>query len=109
KIEWWYFTGNLRDASGHLFGYQLTFFRTAFAPRPPTRPSPWAMSDLYLAHAAVSDITTKRFLFKDRLARGRPGLAYASDHALDVMLLDWSAGTDEQGTRLRAADKDFAI
>ena len=41
KIEWWYFTGNLRDASGHLFGYQLTFFRTAFAPRPPTPRRSW--------------------------------------------------------------------
>ena len=27
KTEWWYFTGNLVDAEGHRFGYELTFFR----------------------------------------------------------------------------------
>src|SRR5471032_1954459 len=28
KTEWWYFTGNLRDAnSGRSYGYELTFFR----------------------------------------------------------------------------------
>ena len=27
KTEWWYFTGNLQDASGNPYGYQLTFFR----------------------------------------------------------------------------------
>lgn len=109
KTEWWYFTGNVRDAGGRLFGYQLTFFRTAFLPQAATRPSPWAMNDLYFAHAAVSDIDGKKFLFKDRLARGRPGLADASDHQLDVNLLDWSAVSDGHETRLKAADKDFAI
>ena len=57
KTEWWYFTGNLREKStGRRFGYQLTFFRSAFVPHATTRPSPWAMSDLYFAHAAISDI-----------------------------------------------------
>ena len=32
RNEWWYFTGNLNDAAGRAFGYQLTFFRTALAP-----------------------------------------------------------------------------
>ena len=27
RTEWWYFTGNLRGPAGHLFGYELTFFR----------------------------------------------------------------------------------
>src|SRR4051812_48577966 len=55
KLEWWYYTGHLRDASGHRFGYQLTFFRSAFRPQPIERESPWAMTDLYFAHAAISD------------------------------------------------------
>ena len=37
KTEWWYFTGNLRGAAGHRLGYQLTFFRTAFAATPATQ------------------------------------------------------------------------
>src|SRR5436190_17827084 len=48
KTEWWYFTGNLRErATGRRFGYQLTFFRSSFVPAATTRPSPWAMTDLY--------------------------------------------------------------
>jgi len=29
KTEWWYYTGNLHNAAGRRFGYQLTFFRNA--------------------------------------------------------------------------------
>src|SRR6202011_3565229 len=67
RTEWWYFTGNLRDSSGHPFGFQLTFFRNAISPQPTARPSPWGMNDLYFAHAAISDIGDSRFVFKDRL------------------------------------------
>lgn len=109
KTEWWYFTGNLRDAAGHRFGYQLTFFRTAYAPHATTRPSKWGMSDLYFAHAAVTDVSGQMFTFKDCLQRGRPGLAEASDQTLDVSLLDWSARFGEGGIRLRAMEKGFAI
>src|SRR3954454_22745054 len=77
KTEWWYFTGNVRDAAGRRVGYQLTFFRSAFAPAATTRPSPWAMTDLSFAHAAVSDVDGRAFVFKDRRQRGRPGLAGA--------------------------------
>lgn len=109
KTEWWYFTGNLRDASGREFGYQLTLFRTAFAPHATTRPSPWAMTDLYFAHAAITDLQGKKFVFKDRLERGRPGLAWASDKTLDVVLLDWSARLDGKSIELRAKESGFQI
>src|SRR5439155_22112268 len=103
-------TGNVRDAAGRRFGYQLTFFRSAFSPAATNRPSPWAMTDLYFAHAAVSDVDGRAFAFKDRLQRGRPGLAAASDRTLDVSLLDWSAVRGDDGTiRLKAAEPDFAI
>ena len=29
KTEWWYYTGNLKSADGHRFGFELTFFRQA--------------------------------------------------------------------------------
>ncbi|HWE94489.1 MAG TPA: lipocalin-like domain-containing protein, partial [Tepidisphaeraceae bacterium] len=109
KTEWWYFTGNLRDEAGHRFGYQLTFFRTAVAPAVAERPSPWAMRDLYFAHAAISAIDGKQFIFKDRMQRGRPGLAFASDQTLDVSLLDWSAKQLPDGIALRANEPGFGI
>ena len=67
KTEWWYFTGNLRDPSGRRLGYQLTFFRTAYAPAATSRPSAWGMNDLYFAHAAISDMGGRSFTFKDCL------------------------------------------
>jgi predicted secreted hydrolase len=109
RTEWWYFTGNLRDPAGREFGYQLTFFRTAFAPHATTRPSAWGMTDLYFAHAAISDLRGWTFVFKDQLERGRPHLAWASDKTLDVMLLDWSAALKGDGIHLRASEKGFAI
>jgi predicted secreted hydrolase len=109
KLEWWYFTGNLHDSTGRKLGYQLTFFRSAFSPGEPSRSSPWGMRDVYFAHAAVSDITGKQFFFKDRLDRARPGLAFSSDHTLDVSLLDWSATLDGDTIRLKCAEKEFSI
>ncbi len=110
KIEWWYFTGNCRDAAGHRLGYQLTFFRTALSPTTTTRPSAWAARDVYFAHLAVTDIDGKHFAFKDRLERGRPGLAEASDRTLDVSLLDWSCKLDAAGAiHLLASDGDLKL
>jgi predicted secreted hydrolase len=109
KLEWWYFTGNLHDSSGRKFGYQLTFFRSAFNPNSATRPSAWGMTDVYFAHAAVSDIGNKTFLFKDLLERSRPGLAFSSDQTMDVALLDWSCKLTDGKIKLAAAEKNFAI
>lgn len=111
KTEWWYFTGNLRERStGRRFGYQLTFFRSAMTPAPTTRPSPWAMTDLYFSHAAISDVASQQFHFKDRLQRGRPGLAESSAETMDVSLLDWSARLDERRViHLHGAEASFAI
>jgi predicted secreted hydrolase len=109
KLEWWYFTGNVHDSSGRKLGYQLTFFRSAFAPQPTSRPGGWAANDLYFAHAAVSDLSAKKFAFQDLAERGSAGLAGASDQTLDVSLLDWSCKLDGNAIRLKAADRKFAI
>jgi predicted secreted hydrolase len=109
KTEWWYFTGNVRDAAGRPFGFQLTFFRSAFTPTPATRPSPWGMTDLYFAHAAVSDVNGQGFRYADRLARARAGYALASAESLDVTLKDWRCHQADAGICLTAADADLAI
>ncbi len=103
KTEWWYFSGNLHDKSGRRFGYQLTFFRVATVAQPSTRPTDWALSDLYFAHAAISDIRGKNFLFKDRLQRAKVGRAESSDRTLDVYLRDWRAKLDEHGNTILSA------
>ncbi len=67
------------------------------------------MNDLYFAHAAISDIEAKSFAFRDRLERGRAGLAAASDQCLNVSLLDWSAKQDGGKMHLLADEKQLAI
>ena len=109
RLEWWYFTGNMHDSMGRRFGYQLTFFRTAFSPEKNQRLSQWGMNDLYFAHAAVSDIDGKTFFYKDRLERPHTGLAFSSDQTMDVLLLDWSAKLDDGKIELKCPEKDFVI
>jgi len=109
KTEWWYLTGHLRtDEAKRHFGYQLTFFRSALTPTPQPRPSPWAATHLFLAHAAISDVTNQTFRHAERLARERQGYAHASAETMDVRLKDWSTTptADGQSIRLRAADTD---
>ena len=54
KIEWWYYTGNVKAADGRRFGYQVTFFRVG-VDHTPANPSRWAVRDLFMTHLAVSD------------------------------------------------------
>ena len=35
RTEWWYVTGNLTSADARDYGFQLTIFRSALAPRAP--------------------------------------------------------------------------
>ncbi|MEK7350705.1 MAG: lipocalin-like domain-containing protein, partial [Nitrospirota bacterium] len=61
RTEWWYYTGQLTAKDGRPFGYELTFFRRGM-PREQTKtlPSKWAVSHLYLAHFAISDLSKGR-------------------------------------------------
>src|ERR1700677_4289828 len=68
QTEWWYYTGNLKTADGHAFGFQLTFFREG-VDRSSKSNSPWTPADLYLAHLALSDIGGQRYYHTQRLNR----------------------------------------
>ena len=78
QTEWWYYTGNLQDRSGHRFGFELTFFRQAInlpknaaVGEEPT----WRPDQIYLAHLALSDIDGRSFYHAERLNRTGPGIA----------------------------------
>ncbi len=96
KIEWWYLTGHLftpetAAAPARRFGFQATFFRSA-APRDvAARPSPAAFGhdQIYLAHMALIDTATGRFLHQERLNRAGWD-ASASTETLAVRNGDWS-------------------
>jgi predicted secreted hydrolase len=100
KIEWWYYTGNVKAADGRRFGYQITFFRVGID-HTPANPSKWAIRDLYMTHLAVSDAKGQRYRYAEKLSRGGPGLAGARDDHYSVWNEDWSAGIRDQGSGIR--------
>jgi predicted secreted hydrolase len=113
RNEWWYFTGNLADADGRHFGFQLTFFRVALSPVPATRESAWATNQAWMAHFTLTDTALGRFHTAERLGRGAVGLAGAKPSPFRVWLGDWQAtGQGDSGffpLRLTAAHEGFAI
>jgi len=113
RNEWWYLTGNLDTADGREFGYQLTFFRIALAPEgaAPARASAWAARDVWMAHAAVTDIHGRQHYHSQRLARGAAGLAGVSGSPFRLWLDDWHiSGSDPVFPwKISATTREFGI
>ena len=90
RTEWWYFTGNLHEAGGRHYGFELTFFRIALAAAAPERESAWGASEIWMAHFAVTDTAAQRFHAFERFARGALGLAGATAEPFRVWTERWS-------------------
>jgi predicted secreted hydrolase len=71
RIEWWYVTANLVDASGVAYGAQWTLFRQATKPR--AQQEGWANQQIWMGHAAVTRADTHRY--GEAFARGGVGQA----------------------------------
>jgi predicted secreted hydrolase len=109
RIEWWYFTGNLRTEDGRELGYQLTFFRIGVQVEP-VNPSPWAVRDLHMVHFAVSDLAGGKYYSAQRLDRSGPGLCGAAADGLHVWHEQWVAEALPDGSiRLAADEPGFAL
>ena len=110
KIEWWYYTGNLKMDDGRRVGYQVTFFRVG-VDQAPLNPSTWAVRDLFMTHLAVSvpDIPDG-YQFEERLNRAGPGIAGADAMTYRVWNEDWSAGLDSSGRHMiRAIGRGLGV
>jgi predicted secreted hydrolase len=113
RTEWWYYTGQVTTKDGRPFGYELTFFRRGM-PRDQTKtlPSQWAVTHLYLAHFAISDLSKGRFHYADKMSRAGLGKAGAARDRLHVWIDGWSAESPSAAPDtqiLQAADGDMAI
>jgi len=97
RNEWWYITGNLKDAAGQHFGYQVTFFRIALSPDEPASASDWAGNQVWMAHVALSNINAGQHWHDQRLARDAAGLAGQSTTPFGIWLEDWQIIGSEQG------------
>lgn len=108
RTEWWYYTGNLRSRDGRGFGFELTFFRHAVS-RQPAPASPWEIQDLYLAHFALSDLDGGAFHHEQRVNRGGPGLAGASEDLSRVWNGNWRVRWEGENQYLEGTAARFAI
>ena len=80
RTEWWYYTGNLHSETGKRYGFQLTFFRVQISPPAaqkdwPQPASKWRTPHLYLAHAAISDLSGQKHLHAQHIARSALNIA----------------------------------
>jgi predicted secreted hydrolase len=122
KTEWWYLTGWLAPAADSpelaqtaqpTWGYQLTFFRTAFGRSEATSPdrlSPLAVGDLIIFHGALSDLSLASAVHDQGLSRQAAHWAEADTAGLDVYYFanylrqnpegTWQAGFNVGGRRL---------
>jgi predicted secreted hydrolase len=82
RIQWWYFTGHLRDAAGREFGYELTFFGAGVQKR--MYQSKFGVNTIYLSHFAVSDVLGNRYYHFSNADAGAFGFAGADNKRLHV-------------------------
>src|SRR6202789_131289 len=108
QTEWWYYTGNLKAADGHEFGFELTFFREGLN-RNVEKPSDWSASDVYLAHLALSDISGAQFYHRERLNRAGPGIAGASAETGRIWNGNWQIDWKGNAQNLRAISDQFGL
>jgi len=85
RIEWWYLTANLKDASGAQWGAQWTLFRQAMAAG--VQQDGWANQQIWMGHAAVTSATTHRYA--EKFARGGVGQAGAKAMPFRAWIDSW--------------------
>src|SRR5688572_3695578 len=108
KTEWWYFTGNVFDADGNRFGYELTFFRQGISPVSERDPnaSRFLVDDLKFAHFAITDAAGQQFRFAQKTSRGAFGEA-GFDAAQRLAWIDnWTLTMNDDGAFDLTASSD---
>ena len=85
RIEWWYFTGNVKTQIERKFGYELTFFRFALTPEQVKTDSVWRDNQMYMAHFALTDVENNKFYVDERTSRAGNSLAGASSKSLSCL------------------------
>jgi predicted secreted hydrolase len=117
RTEWWYYTGNLHSENGSRYGFQLTFFRSQISPPGaekdwPKPPSRWRTQQVYLAHAAVSDLTGNEYRYKQSISRSAVGIAgiiQEKPELVTISLKNWSVTISPEFHHLKVANGSLAF
>lgn len=102
RIEWWYLTANLSDASGNAYGAQWTLFRQAMAAG--AQDDGWATPQIWMGHAAVTSATVHRAA--ETFARGGIGQAGVTTAPFRAWIDAWEikAGDSFSATNIAPLD-----
>src|SRR5579862_180994 len=106
RTEWWYYTGNVSGTHGERYGFELVFFRMGNRHSTSNRSS-WAVENIYLAHAALTDVHGRQFRYQERVNRAGPGIAGASFEKQQVWNGNWSATWSGDQQTLDAVTDSF--
>jgi predicted secreted hydrolase len=111
RIEWWYLTANLKDASGMAYGAQWTLFRQAMAPG--AEQEGWANQQIWMGHVAVTGANTHRF--SETFSRGGIGQAGVEAQPFRAWIDSWEmrgldgwSGSTIAPLQLTASGVDFS-
>ena len=108
QTEWWYYTGNLCTPGNRRFGFELTFFRVGVS-RTPRPASVWNVDDVYMAHAALSDIRGQKFYDRQRMNRAGPGLAGIDENKHKIWNGNWQVVWHGDHQELQAVTDVFGF
>ncbi len=108
QTEWWYYTGNLKSANGHRYGFELTFFRQAVS-RDPAQAATWDLKDIYLTHLALSDLAGQKFYHTERINRAGPGIVGVSAASARIWNGNWQIQWEGSDQKLQAVEKLFQL
>ena len=104
RIEWWYFTANMKDGEGQDWGLQWTLFRQALDSTADLEG--WDSNQLWMAHAAISSPRGHRF--EQRFSRGGTGQAGVEARgSFNAWLDDWQWRA--LGSSMFPAQLDFTV
>lgn len=116
RSEWWYVNAVLASADGREFGVQFTLFRQGLEPRrngaAEEGAAAWRSGQVYMGHAAVSNLERERHLHAERASRGHPALAGVQTSPFAATIEGWrlaSTGADFLPLRMAADAEQFAF
>jgi predicted secreted hydrolase len=116
RTEWWYYTGNLKSEFGNRYGFQLTFFRRRIIPSEsekkwPAPASAWRTGQIYLAHAAISDLDGQHHFYAQDMGRGVLAIAgeYRDNDTIRIFVKKWSARIGPKVHQLKVISDPFSF
>ena len=107
RIEWWYFTANLKSESIDNLGIQWTLFKNNLTPNSRTKPT--SLNGFWMAHSAIT--TDALHYFEERFAREKSGQAGIQQGPFKAWIDNWSITGDDQlkTIQLDSSGVDFSF